>query len=300
MDENQEIKIFSIYSAIVESIYLFFKSVNAFYLGLISIIFGSIFFAINYFRISSSYLNGLSNMNSTSSKYLSLQINSFVSHNLNIIILVIIIAIVYLLVSIYFTSISSAGLINYVIKGDMHENFNDSWRYGKSTWVDYFVFLILYYLIYVISFFILLLLISFLTIIVPPLGLILLVLLILSIFIAVPLSSIGVRLVIDRKTDIVEAIKNTYISFWKNIGFYLKVILFYLLVLILLSLIFSYGIEFLIIIVTQSLFRSNIYLGITSGVIGIFIVIYISAFINVFSSAFWSKVYVYLRDNNHL
>ncbi len=117
------------------AISMFFQNINIFYLGIISVIFSSIVFIINYIhikefniptKITQSYVN----------HFYSKLYSIYTVHTSEIFIILVLL-LVYIVASIYFTSFSSTALIKYVISGEGNENFISSWDRGKEKWKEY-------------------------------------------------------------------------------------------------------------------------------------------------------------------
>ncbi len=267
------------------SINEFISNINIFYLGIISVIFSSIFFLFNLYNYNlKQYF--------TSNNIFKIHYPVF------LIPLVIVVAVFYIIFAVFYTSKSSTSLIKYIAKEDKSSEFVKIWDLGKDKWKEYFIFYIVYSLIII---FLSLIYIIFVTVIFSKLSLIFtILLLILSFIILIPLSIllayIAVRLVVLDNVDIIDSLKISLNSIYANKLLYTKLILGYLLfVTIIFSVILSF-IETIISSVVKVLFFKSFILGVISIIIGILILTYLSSLISVINSIYWTKVYLQLKE----
>ena len=277
------------------SISIFFRNINVFYLGIISVIFSAVIFVLNYINIKNSKIP---------SKFTKSYINhlySFYSSHTSEIIIILIVLFIYLLISIYFTSFSSTALIKYVLGGESSESFLSSWDRGKEKWKEYIVYYIIYYIIAMIIS-VIVILISAFFLIIPIINFLVLIVLILFFVVVFSLSFIGIRLVLDpeREMDVIDAIRMAYKFFWQHKLEYLRVTSFYIMVFVVLYLIFGFILESIIIKVALSLIAYNFLIGVSFEIIGTLIALYVSAFISVFSSVYWTKIYSIFKNLSYL
>ena len=290
------------------ALFLISKNIYILYLGIISIIFSTVFSIFQFItppKVSIPH-NLTSNISSSSLEMLKWMFYfvNFIQHlsSSNLIIFIIII-VLYIVIAIYFTIAASSTIIqtlsdrkNWESKG----NFKDYWRKGIKYWSNYFIYSILFGIMFFIVFLIFMVISTFL---VSINSLFLILVLIFGIILLVYILSIayiGIRLVLIEDMDIIDGIRYSFSLVKNNFSLFLNISLFYLVTLLILYLIANV-IESVIISVLHSLYTS---FGLTFTypviVIALLIIIFILGILAVYSSAFWTGVFIELRDDKKL
>ncbi len=284
MDDFSFNKLFSISK---DAVLIFFENINVFYLGIISVLITSLTFILHYYNIKIP--------TTVKKEYITHLTKILISHA-NEAAIIGLVLFILLLLSIFLNSFSSTALINYILNSQKKESFTEVWNGGKEKWKEYIIYYFVYYIIVIAVSVVFLILFSIILSSIPVLNIFIAFVFLFAFIVVFALSFIGVRLIIDKNTDIIDSIRITYKSFWNNKFGYFRLISFYFLVFIILSLIFVSAIDFLIVNVSLSLISHNLFIGITAEVVGFVIALYISAFLSVFSSVYWTKGYILLRD----
>lgn len=221
----------------------------------------------------------------------------------NGLILFIVILAVYIIATIYFTVAASATIIKTLANKKNWEhkgNFGEYWKNGVKSWSNYFIYSLLFVITFLIVFFIFMM-IAVTLVNINSLFLILdLILGIIILIYAFSIAYIGMRLVLVENMDIVDAFRFSFSLVKKNFSLFTNITLFYIITLLVLYLISNF-LEYIVLSVLQSL---NVLIGspfiYPLIAIGFFIIIFILGVLAVYSSAFWTGIFLSLRDDKKL
>ena len=290
------------------ALFLISKNIYILYLGIISIIFSTVFEIFQFITPPKVVLphNLPSNLSSSS-----LMLMKWVFYFINLIkhlpqselILFIVIIAIYTIATIYFTVAASATIIKTLANKKNWENkgnFGEYWKNGVKSWSNYFIYSLLFVIAFVIIFFIFMM-IAVTLVNINALFLILdLILGIIILIYAFSIAYIGMRLVLVENMDIVDAFRFSFSLVKKNFSLFTNITLFYIITLLVLYLISNF-LEYIVLSVLQSL---NVLIGspfiYPLIVIGFFIIIFILGVLAVYSSAFWTGIFLSLRDDKKL
>ena len=291
------------------SLFLISKNIYILYLGIISIIFSTVLSIFQFINPPSVTIphkfitKGLSSGSIILVKWIFYLLN-FIKHLSSGGLIIFIIAIVvYIIISIYFTVAASSTIIKTLADNKNWEhkgNFREYWKNGIKSWVNYFIYSLLFGIIFTIVFFVFLLIAvslvninSLFLIVALIIGIILLVFLF-------TIAYIGLRLVLIENMDIIDAFRFSFSLVKNNFSLFINITLFYIITLLVLYL-FSSIIESIITSVVKSL---SVFVNISFiyplSLIGIIIMVFILGVLAVYSSAFWTGVFLFLRDEKKL
>ncbi len=279
-------------NSISESISITIRSSTLVFLGFVSVFFTAIFEVYQFLPFVNINLNAL-----TASSFPNIAHNfiiSLISTPLWVPVIIIILLLIYLFFSIYLSSVGYTALMRTLLIRENWGRFpslRDAWNMGRERWVRYvtfqtiaIIFAIIFSALYYVFF-----------IVTVPLGIVAVIfdsiVAILLSFFLLSWNYFALRKFISENIDIFSAIKLTFFRIYHEFPKFILISIVYIIYLVIFVSIASY-VESMMRSVVLNFYSRSFIFSIPLILFAIFMFFFIVSFITVFTSAFWTHIYI--------
>ncbi len=279
-------------NSVSESISITIRSSTLVFLGFVSVFFTAIFEIYQFFPFINVNLNAFTP--SSLSNIAHNTLISLLSSPLWFPVLILVLLLAYLFFSIYLSSVSYTALMRTLL---IRENWgripslHDAWNMGREKWVRYVAFQTVA-VIFIIIFSSLCYMFFIAT---SSLGIIAIIfdsiVVIFISFFLVSWNYFAIRKFINENVDLFSAIKTTFLRVYHEFPKFILISLVYIIYLVIFVSIASY-VESMMRSVVFSFYSGAFIVSIPLILFAIFMFFFIVSFITVFTSAFWTHIYI--------
>ncbi len=277
-------------NSVSDSISITIRSSTLVFLGFVSVFFTAIFEVYQFFPFVNINVLTVNSFPNIVHNF----IISLISTPLWVPILIIILLLVYLFFSIYLSSVAYTALMRTLLIRENWGRFpslRDAWNMGREKWIRYvtfqtiaIIFLIIFSALYYMFF-----------IVTSSLGIVAVIfdsiVAILLSFFLLSWNYFAIRRFINENVDIFSAIKLTFLRIYHEFPKFILISIVYIIYMVIFVSIASY-VESMMRSVVFDFYSRSFIVSVPLILFSIFMFFFIVSFITVFTSAFWTHIYI--------